>query len=182
MLDSLVDPKFRARALRNAGRKAMQPVKESLQAKLPEGGKEEDSYKHYGKDGYKPGDLKAGVIMRATVNSDKAIKTTRSGGIKDKQKSELTIEVTFKSPLYRLAMIMENGRKRSTAKTRDGKVFYAWGRPTDKTERDIGTFKGFHFVSQTFAEEESAIVDRFRKNLIKSIQVQAKKYSKRKPT
>lgn len=182
LLDSLVDPKFRGRALRNAAKKAMEPVKATLESKLPAGGGDEDSYKHYesgSTKGYTSGDLRRGVKLQITTNSDKAIKVSSSGSIKDKQKSELYANVTFKKDLIKLASILENGRQRRVAKTKDGKVFHSWGKPTNATERDIGEFKGKNFVSETFAEHEGMITEAFAKELVTAIEKQAKAYQRK---
>lgn len=182
LLDSLVDPKFRGRALRNAGRKAMKPVKETLESKLPVGGDEEDSYKHYQSSygtGYSPGDLRKGVKLQITTNSDKDIKVSKSGKIKDKQKSELYANVTFERHLLKLAGILENGRQKRVAKTRNGKVFHAWGKPTDATHRDIGTTAPRNFISETFAQHESSIVEEFKRELELSIKRQVKAYERK---
>ena len=181
MLDALIDPKFRARALRAAARKSLQPVKATLESKLPAGGSAEDSYKHYesskGK-GYKPGDLRKGVRIKIKINTDKNIKVSKSGKINDNQKSELYSNVTFDSHVYKLASILENGRTKRVATTGNGKVFHAWGNPTDQVKRDIGETAPRNFVSSTFAEHETDIAETFKKELTKSIIQQQKKYDK----
>ncbi|EHM6953368.1 hypothetical protein KGV31_002167 [Vibrio parahaemolyticus] len=182
MLDSLIDPKFRARALRNAGRNAMRPVRASLESKLPEGKEDIDDPHYessYGK-GYKSGDLKKGVRLSVTVNTEKAIKVTKSGNVKDKQRAELYVNLGFKPHLIKLASILENGRQKRAAKTSMGKVFHYYGHKTDMVVRDIGTTAPKHFISSTFAEQESLIVERFKTDLTKSIQRQAKAMAKKK--
>lgn len=182
MLDSLVDPKFRARALRNAGRKAMNPVKETLKSKIPAGNSDDSSYEHYQgsskKQGYTSGDLREGVKIKMIVNTEKDIKTGSDGYAKDPMKAEMFANVTFDNHVYKLAAILENGRQRRVATTRNGKVFHSWGNPTDDVKRDIGEFKGKNFVAETYAEHESQMVSRFREDLIKSIRLQAKKMEK----
>ncbi|EJG0782045.1 hypothetical protein C2F72_RS01355 [Vibrio parahaemolyticus] len=184
MLDGLIDPKFRARAMRNAGRKALQPVKATLESKLPVGGGDEESYKHYesytGKKGYKSGDLRKGVKIKIKSNSDKEIKVSKSGSVKSDQSAELFAQVTFENHLIKLASILENGRQKRVAKTRNGKVFHYYGKPTDNVQRDIGITAPRNFISETFAEHESKIVENFRDELIKSIQRQAKAYERKK--
>lgn len=179
MLDSLTDPKFRKAALRNAGRKAMTPVKLALIDNVPESDNpdEPSSYAHY-KDGYKSGDLKRGVKLSVTVNTDKNIKINKSGFANTKQAGELYTNVTFDSSVYGLAMILENGRSKREATTKAGKVFHVYGNRTDKVKRDIGTFEGKNFVSRTFAEQESAMTERFKEELTNSITKQAKKMAK----
>lgn len=179
LLDSLVDPKFRKAALRNAARKAMEPVKESLKSKIPNGDSDQSSYKYY-KDGkgYTSGDLKKGVKLRIKVNTDKKIKVKSNGYAKDGQQAELVADVTFDYKVYGLAKILENGRQRRVATTRNGKVFHAWGKPTDDVKRDIGTFEGKNFVSATYAEQEGLMVDRFKKELTTSIKKQVRKMEK----
>ncbi|KJR15240.1 HK97 gp10 family phage protein [Vibrio parahaemolyticus] len=182
MLDSLVDPKFRARALRSAGRKAMKPVQEALKDKIPAGTSDKDSYEHYQgsskKKGYTSGDLREGVKIKMVVNTTKTIKTNSDGYAKDPMKAEMFANVTFDNHVYKLASILENGRQRRVATTKDGKVFHAWGNPTDDVQRDIGEFKGKNFVAETFAEQESQIVSRFKDELTKSIAQQVKKMEK----
>ncbi|WP_028022234.1 hypothetical protein [Enterovibrio calviensis] len=182
MLDSLTDSKFRKAALRAAGRKALDPVKTTLQSKIPVGDSEQDSYKHYQgsskKEGYTSGDLRNGVKIKIAVNTDKKIRTNSSGFAKGNMTSELFATVTFDNHVYKLASILENGRQKRVAKTRNGKVFHYFGSPTDMVQRDIGTFKGKHFVSSTFAEHESSMVERFRVELIGSIDKQVKKMEK----
>ncbi|WP_347368023.1 hypothetical protein [Vibrio vulnificus] len=182
MLDSLVDPKFRGRALRNAAKKTMRPVKETLESKLPDSGQEQHTYKHYesytGKKGYKSGDLKKGVKLSITTNSDKKIKTSKSGKINGKQLSELHTVLTFDKHLIKLASILEHGRHNRLAKSRK-KVFYYYGNKTDAIQRDIGTTTPKNFVSETFAEHESQIVKTFAKELTKTIERQAKAYQRK---
>ncbi|KFA99264.1 hypothetical protein [Vibrio sp. ER1A] len=183
LLDGLTDPKFRANALRNAARKSMNPVKDTLQSKLPAGGAEEESYKHYesytGKKGYKPGDLRKGVKLKISVNSAKEIKTNRKGYVKDNQRSELFSTVTFDNHVYKLASILEHGRTRRVATTKNGKVFHYFGHATDSVKRDIGTTAPRNFISSTFAEHEGQIAETFKSELIKSISRQAKRLAKK---
>ena len=184
LLDSLVDPKFRGRALRNAGRKAMEPVKTTLESKLPIGDGDEESYKHYesytGKKGYQSGDLRKGVKLRVSVNSDKDIKVSKSGSVSGKQKSELYTVVTFDNHLAKLANVLEHGRQKRVATTKNGKLFHYYGNKTDMVQRDIGTTAPKNFVSETFAQCETSMVDTFKQELIKSIEKQAKAYARKK--
>ncbi|MGF1787097.1 hypothetical protein L4D00_14980 [Photobacterium swingsii] len=182
LLDSLVDPKFRKNALRAGAKKAMEPVKDTLISKIPDGaGTDDSSYAHYndGK-GYQSGDLKRGVKLQIKINTDKDIKVKRNGHVKDDQQGELYANVTFKNDVYRLASVLENGRSKRLAKTRNGKVFHAWGNPTDMVQRDIGTTTGKNFVSETFTQHESDITNTFKKELITAIEKQAKKMAKAK--
>ena len=180
LLDSLVDPKFRRTALRTAARKTLTPVKAVLQSKLPDGGEDESSYSHYNNgQGYKSGDLRNGVKISISVNTDKKIKTKSDGYAKDKQSAELVAEVTFKKPLIKLAMILENGRSKRVATTRNGKQFHTFGKPTDYVKRDIGVTQGMHFVSSTAAECEASMVTDFSRELTLSISKQVKKMEKK---
>lgn len=181
MLDSLTDPKFRKAALRNAGRKAMTPVKDALIANVPESDNpdEPSSYAHY-KDGYKSGDLKRGVKLKVKINTDKKIHITKSGYAKENQSGELYTSVTFDNSVYGLAMILENGRSKREATTKSGRTFKVYGRNTDKVKRDIGTTGAKNFVSRTFTEQESAMTERFKSELTTSIIKQAKKMAKAK--
>lgn len=183
MLDSLTDPKFRERALRNAGRRALKPVKEKLQANVPSGTSDTSSYPHYTSykgTGYQSGDLRDGVVIKVKVNTSKKIRTNADGFAKDGQQAELVANVTFKDHLYKLASILENGRTKRIAKTEDGKVFHFMGRPTNQVERDIGTTSPKHFISQTFAQCESNMVKDFKVELIGSIHKQVKAMEKKK--
>lgn len=184
MLDSLVDPKFRKAALRNAGRRTMNPVKERLQANIPVGSSDKSSYKHYQgsskKEGYTSGDLRNGVKVKLSVNTDKKIKTNKSGYAKKGMEAELVASVTFDNHVYKLASILENGRTKRVATTRNGKVFHYFGKPTDNVKRDIGTFTPRNFVSQTFAECESLMTKNFRDEMIGSIKKQVKLMEKKK--
>ncbi|ELH4810069.1 hypothetical protein Q9X96_003102 [Vibrio vulnificus] len=182
MLDSLIDPKFRARALRSAGRSAMKPVKATLVANLPSGQEDIDDPNYessYGK-GYKSGDLAKGIRLSVTVNTEKDIKVSKKGYIKDKQMAELFVNLGFRPHLIKLASILENGRQKRVAKTSMGKVFHYYGKRTDMVTRDIGTTRPYHMVSRTFAEHEAAIVERFKTDLTKSIKRQAKAMAKKK--
>ncbi|MGL4843819.1 MAG: hypothetical protein ACRC2Y_04265 [Aeromonas veronii] len=178
MLDSLIDPKFRARALRAAGKQTLLPVEQVLKSKLPDGGSDHPSYKHYGQDGYKAGDLKAGTKIALKVNTTKPIKTDKHGNPKKGQQSELYGIVTFKPKLVKLANILEHGRTRRIAKTDDGNVFHFYGHKTDKTERDIGITEPKNFISSTSTECESAMVETFKRNLIDSINKEVKKHER----
>ncbi|HDI3263897.1 TPA: hypothetical protein PMC50_002518 [Vibrio cholerae] len=179
LLDSLVDPKFRAKALREAGRKAMTPVKQTLISNIPSSSSPDDSsYKHYGEEGYSSGDLKQGVKLQVIVNSNKDVKS-KNTGLGGKQSAELITNLTFDKHLYKLAGILEHGRTKRIAKTRNGNVFHSYGKPTDSTQRDIGTFEGKHFVSKTFAQCEGKMVADFKRELIQSIQKQSKAMAKK---
>ncbi|WP_188013166.1 hypothetical protein [Photobacterium damselae] len=181
LLDSLTDEKFRKAALRNAGRKAMTPVKATLISKIPSSDNQEtpSSYKHYNDgNGYQSGDLKQGVKLKVKVNTDKKIKLNKNGYAKDNQAGELFVDVTFDNKLYGLAAILEHGRSKREATTKRGNTFHVYGHKTDKVKRDIGTFEGKNFVSETFTEHESDIVNTFKKELTTSIAKQAKKMAK----
>ncbi|WMB74219.1 hypothetical protein RA178_06280 [Shewanella oncorhynchi] len=184
LLDSLTDPKFRKAALRSAARKAMAPVKEALQSNIRSSVSNSDtsSYEHYtsskGKQGYSSGDLEKGVKLSISVNTDKNIKIKSNGFATDKQSGELFANVTFDNHTAKLAAILENGRTKRVATTRNGKVFHYFGNPTDLVQRDISTTSGKHFVSNTFAEQEHLMVDRFKKELITAIATQTKKMEK----
>lgn len=178
MLDGLIDPKFRARALRTAARETMKPVETALKSKLPAGGEEKLSYKHYGADGYSPGDLRNGTKITIRVNSNKAIKQNSSGEIKKNSRNELWASVGFKSHLVKLANILEHGRSRRVASTEDGKVFHVYGNPTDMTERDIGTFDGKGFVLATELECEAKMVNDFKVSLTASVEREARRLNK----
>ncbi|MFL1802338.1 hypothetical protein ACJW8F_13235 [Plesiomonas shigelloides] len=177
LLDGLTDPKFRARALRSAARKTLTPVKSALQSKLPAGGKEESSYKHYGVDGYKPGDLRDGVRLQIKVNTNKKSIASNGRAKKDAQ-SELVAKVTFHKSVYKLASILENGRQRRIASTKDGNVFHYFGHKTDLVQRDIGTTAPRNFVSETFAESEAQMTSGFASELKQSIAQEAKRLAK----
>jgi hypothetical protein len=178
MLDSLIDPKFRARALRAAGKATLQPVEQVLKSKLPDGGKDHPSYKHYGQDGYKSGDLKAGTKIALKVNTAKPIKTDKNGNVKKRQKSELYGIVTFQPKLVKLANILEHGRTKRIARTDDGNVFHYYGHKTDKTERDIGTTEPKNFISSTSTECESTMVETFKQNLFASVEKEVKRHER----
>lgn len=182
LLDGLTDAKFRKNALRNAGRKAMAPVKETLKSKIPSGVSDDSSYKHYQgsskKEGYTSGDLREGVKLKIAVNTDKKIRTDRNGYAKGNLASELFANVTFDNHVYKLASILENGRTKRTATTRNGKVFHYYGKRTDMVQRDIGTTAPKHFVASTFAECEGTMVQIFKRELIGSIEKQYKAMSK----
>lgn len=180
LLDGLTDPKFRAKALRSAAKATMTPVQQTLIEKLPEGGKDHPSYKHYGATGYKSGDLRAGTRIVTTVNTTRPIKTDKQGNVKKGQRSELFSSVTFKPQLIKLANILEHGRTKRVARTEDGNVFHFYGHRTDKTERDIGTTEPKNFVSSTATECESTMVETFKTNLTNSIALEAKRLARKK--
>lgn len=185
MLDSLTDPKFRKAALRSAGRKAMEPVKQALQAKImaDTSTSDESSYKHYQSsagEGYQSGDLAKGVKISVTVNTDKAIKLKANGFATDKQGGELFVNVSFKNSVAKLAAILENGRSKRIATTKNSNVFHYFGNPTNQVQRDIGITQGKNYVSNTYAEQEHLIADRFKKEITQSIAIQTKKMEKKK--
>ncbi|WP_068871972.1 hypothetical protein [Edwardsiella tarda] len=178
LLDGLTDPKFRARALRVAAKATMAPVEQTLKSKLPSGGSDQSSYKHYGIDGYNPGDLRNATKITVRVNSNKEIKQDRTGSIKKNQRNELYAAVGFKPKYVKLASILEHGRSRRIATTEDGKVFHFFGHRTDATERDIGTTEPRNFVSETAVECEAKMVADFRTSLEASIAREVKRQSK----
>ncbi|ENM2831974.1 hypothetical protein AB6Q85_002321 [Vibrio cholerae] len=182
MLDSLTDPKFRAKALRMAGRKAMIPVVDTLKSKIPSGVSDKSSYDHYQgsskKEGYQSGELRDGVKLKMIINTTKDIKTKSNGYAKDNMTAEMFANVTFDNHVYKLAAKLENGRQKRVATTRNGKVFHSWGKPTDDVQRDIGETQGKHFVSSTYAEHESSMADRFKTEIVSAIKKQSKAMEK----
>ncbi|MGL6606613.1 hypothetical protein [Aeromonas hydrophila] len=153
LLDSLTDPKFRAAALRRSAKQAMEPVKQALESKAPSL-------------------VKPGVVLKTVVNTNKKMKINR---IKQQDRGELFSQVTFTNEYYGMAAILEHGRSKRLAKTRDGKVFYSWGKATKFVERDIGTTEPKNFVSETAAQTELSMINRFSESLVTAVEQQAKR-------
>lgn len=169
LLDSLVDPKFRARALRNAAKQTLAPVKESLQAASPEM-------------------LKNDVVIKTTVNTNKKIKIPQSGYIPDKKYNELYAEVTFDmkkgkygtESAYGMAMILELGRRNPLARaSKEGDGFKVFGKVTDEAFRYIGTTKGLYFVERIRHQQALAMEENFKKLLLQEIESEIRKQDKR---
>ncbi|MGY6036643.1 hypothetical protein [Aeromonas sp. AE23HZ002T15] len=171
LLDSLQDPKFRARALRNAAKQTMEPVKQELQKVLPSIIKPED------------------VIIKTTVNTTKKLSIPKSGNVSDKKSSELYTEVTFRmskgdpdyggDSAYGMMMILENGRRESLAKIGKGKTFKVYGKVTAETHRYIGTTQGRYIVKRLRFEEYDKMAADFSKYLTQEIDNEIKKQDKR---
>ncbi|MFQ2602895.1 hypothetical protein ACK30G_08470 [Aeromonas caviae] len=169
LLDSLVDPKFRARALRNAAKQTLAPVKEALQAAAPEM-------------------LKNDVVIKTTVNTNKKIKIPKSGYIPDKKYNELFAEVTFDmkrgkygtESAYGMAMILELGRRNPLARaSKEGDGFKVFGKITDEVFRYIGTTQGLYFVERIRHQQEQAMEDNFKKFLLQEVENEIRKQDKR---
>ncbi|MFQ2773043.1 hypothetical protein ACK3Y4_20225 [Aeromonas caviae] len=167
LLDSLVDPKFRARALRSAAKQTLAPVKEALKAAAPEM-------------------LKNDVVIKTTVNTNK-IKIPQSGYIPDKKYNELYAEVTFdmkkgkygSESAYGMAMILELGRRNPLARAGKGEGFKVFGKVTDEAFRYIGTTKGLYFVERIRHQQEQAMEENFKKFLLQEIESEIRKQDKR---
>ncbi|QWL58220.1 hypothetical protein HQ400_07840 [Aeromonas jandaei] len=157
ILDSLTDPKRRAAALRRSAKLAMEPVKRVLESKAPSL-------------------VKDGVVLKTTVNTNKKMKINR---VRQQDRSELFSQVTFKNDFYGMAMILEHGRSKRLAKTKDGKVFHSWGKATEFVERDIGTTEPKNFVSETATETEAVMIKTFSETLRTEIEKHAKREAKR---
>lgn len=159
LLDSITNPKFRARALRKSAKETMIPVKTTL-------------------DNNAPSMLKDKSIIRITVNTNKELKPSKRF-LNDKKYNELYSEVTYKNEDYGMAMILENGRKQNMAEVSDGKKWHTYGKATDETSRDIGTTEGLHFVEQTRFECEDEMAIGFGNKLLAQVEAEIKKQDKR---
>ncbi|MGU5740151.1 hypothetical protein [Aeromonas caviae] len=169
LLDSLVDPKFRARALRNAAKQTLAPVKEAVQAAAP-------------------ALIKDDVVIKTTVNTNKKIKIPKSGYIPDKKYNELFAEVTFDmkrgkygtESAYGMAMILELGRRNPLARAnKEGDGFKVFGKITDEVFRYIGTTQGLYFVERIRHQQEQAMEDNFKKFLLQEVENEIRKQDKR---
>ncbi|MGG5825940.1 hypothetical protein [Aeromonas salmonicida] len=156
LLDSLVDPKRRAAALRASAKRAMEPVKQVLESKAPSM-------------------VKPGVTLKTVVNTNKGMKINR---IKEQDRAELFSQVTFTNQYFGMAMILEHGRSKRLAKTEDGKVFHSWGKATKYVERDIGTTEPKNFVSETATQTEALMVNTFSSALVSEVEKQAKRMNR----
>ncbi|EGR0698862.1 hypothetical protein EX461_24315 [Vibrio parahaemolyticus] len=104
---------------------------------------------------------------------------SKKGSVNKKQKSELYACVNFEKHLIKLASILENGRQKRVATARNGNVFHYYGKPTDKVKRDIGVTEPRNFLSETFTEHETLMLNTFKTELINSIAKQAKSYERK---
>ncbi|MEB6640865.1 hypothetical protein MXM19_08395 [Aeromonas caviae] len=168
LLDSLVDPKFRARALRSAAKQTLAPVKEAVQAAAP-------------------ALIKDDVVIKVIVNTSKKIKIPQSGYIPDKKYNELYAEVTFDmkkgkygtESAYGMAMILELGRRNPLARAGKGEGFKVFGKVTDEAFRYIGTTKGLYFVERIRHQQKQAMEENFLKFLLQEVEKEIKKQDKR---
>lgn len=168
LLDSLTDPKFRARALRSAAKQTLAPVKEALQAAAP-------------------AMIKDDVVIKVTVNTSKKIKIPKSGYIPDKKYNELFAEVTFDmkrgkygtESAFGMAMILELGRRNPLARAGKGEGFKVFGKVTDEAFRYIGTTKGLYFVERIRHQQEQAMEENFKKFLLQEVENEIKRNSKK---
>lgn len=173
LLDSLTEPKFRARALRNSAKVSMESVKQEMINSLPTNMKPDD------------------VVVKTKVNTDKKIGKVKKGYIKDDKYSELYSEVTFRTrkgeygeeSAYGMATIMNYGRRNPLARVRGVSKFHSFGKPTEETHRYIGVTEGLHFVEKVRFSTEESLRSEFERNLEQELQTQIKKqdkYRKRK--
>lgn len=171
LLDSITDDKFRARALRNTAKQAMQPVKAAVEAAAP-------------------AILKNDVVIRTTVNTTKKNAIPKSGKwIADKKYNELYSEVTFKTnktgefggeSAYGMAMILEYGRRNPLAKIGRGNSFKVFGKVTDEAFRHIGTTQGLYFVEGVRVEQEEQLRIASERILREQIENEIRKQDKRR--
>lgn len=173
LLDSLTEPKFRRRALRNSAKVSMESVKQEMINSLP--------------TNMKPSD----VVTKTKVNTDKKMGKVKKGYIKDDKYSELYSEVTFRTrkgeygeeSAYGMATIMNYGRRNPLARVRGVSKFHSFGKPTEETHRYIGVTEGLHFVEKVRFNTEESLRSEFERNLEQELQTQIKKqdkYRKRK--
>ena len=169
LLDSLTDPKFRARALRSAAKQTLAPVKEAMQQAAPDM-------------------LKDDVVIKVTVNTNKKIKIPKSGYIPDKKYNELYAEVTFDmkkgkygtESAFGMAMILELGRRNPLAQaSKGGEGFKVFGKVTNEAFRYIGTTKGLYFVERIRHQQETAMEENFKKFLLQEVENEIRKQDKR---
>jgi len=169
LLDSLVDDKFRARALRNTAKGVMEPVKAALQEAMP--------------SVINPND----VVIKTTVNTSKKLKLSKSGNLTDKKSSELYSEVTFNmnkgeygtESAYGIAMILELGRRNPLAKIGKGKTFKIYGKVTKETHRYIGSTEGLYFVKRVRFEQADNMLQNANRILRQEIENEIRKQDKR---
>ncbi|WP_273761660.1 hypothetical protein [Aeromonas hydrophila] len=165
LLDSLVDDKFRARALRNTAKGVMEPVKAALQEAMP--------------SVIDPND----VVIKTTVNTNKKLK----GNLTEKKSSELFSEVTFSmnkgeygtESAYGIAMILELGRRNPLAKIGKGKTFKIYGKVTKETHRYIGSTEGLYFVKRVRFEQADNMLQNANRILRQEIENEIRKQDKR---
>jgi len=160
LLESITDPKFRAKALRAAVKPVMEDVKQAMEQAAPE-------------------IIKPGVIIKTTVNTGKEIKVSKSGKIADKKSSELYSEVTFRTKKGVIATILNYGRKNPLAKIGKNTKFYSFGKPTDQTHRLIGVTRPLYFIDKVRFEKEKEVEEKFSDNLLNEIQKEIKRQDKR---
>lgn len=169
LLDSLVDNKFRARALRNTAKGVMEPVKAALQEAMP--------------SVIDPND----VVIKTTVNTNKKLKVPKSGNLTEKKSSELFSEVTFSmnkgeygtESAYGIAMILELGRRNPLAKIGKGKTFKIYGKVTKETHRYIGSTEGLYFVKRVRFEQADNMLQNANRILRQEIENEIRKQDKR---
>ncbi|HHW4399880.1 TPA: hypothetical protein ACUNCG_000420 [Aeromonas hydrophila] len=171
LLDSITDDKFRARALRNTAKKAMQPVKSAVEAAAP-------------------AILKGDVVIRTTVNTTKKTKIPNNGKwISDKKYNELYSEVSFKTnkteefggeSAYGMAMILEFGRRNPLSKIGRGNTFKVFGKVTDEVFRYIGTTQGLYFVERVRVQTAEQLLNDAERILREEIENEIRKQDKRR--
>ncbi|UNU29665.1 hypothetical protein [Aeromonas hydrophila] len=173
LLDSLTEPKFRTRALRNSAKSSMNSVKQEMVNSLPSNMKADD------------------VVIKTKVNTDKKMGKVKQGFVQEDKYSELYTEVTFRmkkgeygeESAYGMAHIMNYGRRNPLARVRGQSKFYSFGKPTEETHRYIGVTEGLHFVEKVRFNTEETLRADFERNLEQELQTQIKKqdkYRKRK--
>ncbi|MGE6115165.1 hypothetical protein ACLHZU_03630 [Aeromonas salmonicida] len=170
LLDSLTDPKFRARALRNAVKPVMEEVKQDMISAKPESIKDSD------------------VVIKTKVNTGKAEKNgSKQGFIKSDKFNELYSEVTFKTKrgeygeesAYGMATILNYGRNNPLARVRGDSKFHSFGKPTEESHRYIGVTQGLFFVEKVRFQNENKIAEDFGKRLLDEVEKEIKKQDKR---
>ena len=168
LLDSLQDKKFRARALRNAGKQALEPVKQAMQEAVPDV-------------------LKEHVQVKIKVNTNKTPKVGKGGYIKDDQYNELYGRVTFstkkglfgKESPYGMAVILNYGRRNPLARIGKDTKFHAFGKETQEIFRNIGTTEPLSFSEKVQFETEDTLAKNFGDVLLKEVQNEIRKQDKR---
>lgn len=164
LIDSLTDERFRAIALRNATKRALAPMQTALEQAAPEQAKRK-------------------TVVKIKINKISKIKVTYGKALKANKAREVTGILTWKDrDTHAFIGTMEYGRKKALAKLGKGKgtKWYAWGRPTEKDTRNIGTTPPIRpFVEAIHIQMSPIVTDTFQKALLEEVENQIKKQDRR---
>lgn len=166
-LDNLTEPKFRSQALRKAGKAAMTPTLHALKSAAPVIKNPEKLPK-----GMKPGELSDGIKMVVSAPVQPKF-TKKTGKITKASEHELKVTIYTGKGAESYAIVSEYGREETPIMR-----YHVFGKPVLGYKSKLPAIEPKPWMRPTFDKEKGDIVDRFAKELTKSIEWKVKQQNK----